>query len=159
MQQPGFRPGPAGERLVALAIVLLTGLFLSMTFGEVSAFARQSAGRGPFFFPRIVLIALLVAECFLLWSAFSPPGEDERRPVSWKFALLILATAAYCALIPVAGFLISSAVYGFAVPVLLGRRDVILLAVVSLVYSIALWLLFERVFLIILPASPFDIGF
>lgn len=159
MQQRGVTPGLTGERVVALVIVLTTALFLSMTFGEVSAFARQSAGRGPYFFPRIVLIALVFAECFLLWSVFARGETAEARPVGWKFAGLVLATAAYCALIPWAGFLISSVLYGLAVPILLGRRDVLLLAVVSLVYSVALWMLFERVFLIILPASPFDIGF
>ncbi|GHF46221.1 tripartite tricarboxylate transporter TctB family protein [Seohaeicola zhoushanensis] len=159
MSRAGIIPGSTGERVVALVIVLTTALFLSLTFGEVSAFARQSAGRGPYFFPRIVLIGLVLAECFLLWSAFARGENEERRPVTWKFAGLVLATAGYCALIPWAGFLIASALYGLAVPLLLGRRDVILLAVVSLVYSVALWMLFERVFLIILPASPFDIGF
>lgn len=159
MNRTGISPGLAGERVVAMVIVLTSALFLSMTFGDVSTFAGQSAGRGPYFFPRIVLIGLLLAECSLLWSVFVRGEDEERRPVGRKFVWLVLATAGYCALIPWAGFLISSIFYGFVVPLFLGRRDVFLLAVVSLIYSVALWMLFERVFLIILPTSPFDIGF
>ncbi len=159
MQKSNAYVGLLGERIVAVVIVVTTGFFLSKTFGEVSAFASQSAGRGPFFFPRIVLTGLLFAECFLLWTVFNPAGLEEKRKPNWKLAFLVLATGLYCAFIPMLGFLISSALFAFAVPLLLGRRDLIMIAIVSIIYSISLWLLFERVFLIILPDSPFDVGF
>lgn len=148
------------DRAVALVIVSVTAVFFVLTFGEVSAFARASAGRGPYFFPRVVLILLLIVETVLLFSVFSPrhPMVSRRLP-SLRMGLLIAATAAYCALIPLAGFLISSVIFGIFVPLLLGRRDYGVIIAVALVYSTAVWWLFERVFLIILPASPFDIGF
>ncbi|MDD9720677.1 tripartite tricarboxylate transporter TctB family protein [Sulfitobacter sp. PR48] len=158
--RPPFRSTIIADRVVALCIVAVTAVFLMLTFGEVSAFARNSAGRGPYFFPRLVLIFLLIAESFLLANVFSPRGAVQNSPrPTWRVAWLVLATAAYCALIQLAGFLIASILFGIAVPLLLGRRTWITIMAVALVYSIAVWLLFERVFLIILPASPFDIGF
>ncbi|MBY8975946.1 tripartite tricarboxylate transporter TctB family protein [Rhodobacteraceae bacterium NNCM2] len=162
-QSPG--PAPTGQtsrladRVVALVIVTLTGLFLYLTFGEVSAFAQASAGRGPFFFPRIVLIAMLIAEVFLLRNVFSDAGGGSLREPTLKLLGLVVATGAYCALIPELGFLLSSIAFGFTVPVMLGRRDYLLIGAIAVVYSVAVWALFERVFLIILPLSPFDIGF
>lgn len=148
------------DRAVALIIVSVTAVFFVLTFGEVSAFARASAGRGPYFFPRVVLVLLLIVETVLLFSVFAPRHPDVgRRLPNRRMALLMAATAAYCALIPLAGFLIASVIFGIFVPLLLGRRDYAVIVPVAVAYSVAVWWLFERVFLIILPASPFDIGF
>lgn len=146
---------------IAIAIAITAGLvvFLAATFGETSAFAQASSGRGPFFFPRFVLGAMFLAVPFLFLGARHnvralPPAGPLAR-----MGLLILATAGYCALIGVLGFLIASVLFAVLVPLLLGRRDPVTIVLVAVVYSAAVWALFEKVFLIILPASPWDIGF
>lgn len=136
----------------ALALVVL--VFFIQTFEEISVFARASQGRGPFFFPRFVLGLLAV---LLVLLAGLLPGARRRSPElpalrpALRMASLIGATGLYCAAMPVAGFLWSSIVFAIVVPVILGRRDMLLLGVVAASYSVAVWLLFERVFLILLP--------
>jgi hypothetical protein len=76
-----------------------------------------------------------------------------------RMLLLIVATGIYCGLIGLLGFLIASVLFAFAVPLLLGRRDFLLLVTIALIYGVAVWLLFEKLFQIILPASPWPIGF
>ncbi len=159
-------PAPGGraaarwaELALTLAILGVTVVFLAATFGKTSAFAQASSGRGPFFFPRIVIALLLLLMPFLfvgLRRAAHP--LPPARPLVRMLALM-LATAIYCALIGVIGFLIASVEFAFALPVLLGRRDLGLLAVIALAYGVLVWLLFEKVFLIILPASPWPLGF
>ncbi|WP_180899869.1 tripartite tricarboxylate transporter TctB family protein [Martelella soudanensis] len=136
----------------ALALVVL--VFFIQTFEEISAFARASQGRGPFFFPRFVLGVMAVLLALLM---FLLPGVRHRgtelpalRP-SLRMLALMAATAGYCAAMPVIGFLASSIVFAIAVPAILGRRDILLLAAVAASYSLAVWFLFERVFLILLP--------
>lgn len=147
------------ELALTVTILGLVLIFVAATFGKTSAFAQASSGRGPFFFPRIVMALLLVLTPFLFMGLRSgtralPPARPLTRMLS-----LMLATAIYCYFIGILGFLISSVLFAIIVPVLLGRRDVGLLAPIALAYGAAVWLLFERVFLIILPASPWPLGF
>lgn len=147
------------ELAVTLAILGVILTFLAATFGKTSAFAQASSGRGPFFFPRIVIaLLLLLTPVLFLGLRHGAPALPTARPLT-RMLCLMGATALYCLLIGVLGFLISSVLFAVAVPVLLGRRDLGLLALLALAYGTAVWLLFEKVFLIILPASPWPLGF
>jgi len=145
-----------GLTLLILGAILV---FLAATFGRTSAFAQASSGRGPFFFPRILIALLLILVPFLLAGAVRHGRALPLQKPLARMLSLIAATGAYCALIGLAGFLIASVLFAMAVPLLLGRRDVVLLAALALPYGAIVWLLFEKVFLIVLPASPWPIGF
>ncbi|AQZ53930.1 tripartite tricarboxylate transporter TctB family protein [Martelella mediterranea] len=142
------------EAAVIGALALLVLVFFIQTFEEISAFARASQGRGPFFFPRFVLgvMALLIALLILLLPGARHRGSElpALKPALRMLALMA-ATAGYCAAMPVIGFLSSSIVFAIVVPAILGRRDILVLAAVAVSYSLAVWFLFERVFLILLP--------
>lgn len=140
------------EALVIVALILLVIIFTIQTFEEISPFAKASQGRGPFFFPRFVLAGMGVLLLLLLAGL---RNGAERLPASGpvlRTLTLMAATAVYCALMPVIGFLWSSMLFAIAVPLILGRRDIVTLAAVAVIYALAVWFLFERIFLILLPA-------
>ncbi|MBB4120901.1 tripartite tricarboxylate transporter TctB family protein [Martelella radicis] len=145
------RASRAAETAVIAALFLLVIVFTIQTFEEISAFARASQGKGPFFFPRFVLAVM--AFLLLLLLPGLKHGSRELPPLApaLKMVALMAATAVYCALMPVIGFLAASVLFAVAVPLVLGRRDIGLLVAVAISYSLAVWLLFERVFLILLP--------
>ncbi|WP_174802922.1 tripartite tricarboxylate transporter TctB family protein [Martelella limonii] len=148
------RAARLSEAAVIGALVLVVLVFFIQTFEEISAFAKASQGRGPFFFPRFVLgiMAVLLALLIALLPGARHGGSElpALRP-SLRMLALMAATAVYCALMPVIGFLWSSMIFALAVPFILGRRDFLLLGAVAVGYSLAVWFLFERVFLILLP--------
>ena len=147
------------EATLTLLILATIMIFLVATFGETSAFAQASSGRGPFFFPRMVLVILLaMMPAVVVGLRRQAQPLPPMKPMN-RMLLLIVATGIYCGLIGLLGFLIASVLFAFAVPLLLGRRDFLLLVTIALIYGVAVWLLFEKLFQIILPASPWPIGF
>jgi putative tricarboxylic transport membrane protein len=147
------------EVAVAILIAAALAVFIAATFGKTSAFAQASSGRGPFFFPGIVLgIMAALLPLVLVGLRNRVTALPERRPML-RMLSVMLATGLYCGLIEVLGFLIASLLFAAFVPLLLGRRDFLTIAIVAVTYAIAVWMLFEKVFLIILPASPLGLGF
>nr|WP_272213796.1 tripartite tricarboxylate transporter TctB family protein [Marinicella sp. W31]MDC2879748.1 tripartite tricarboxylate transporter TctB family protein [Marinicella sp. W31] len=141
----------AAEAAVIAALFLLVVVFTIQTFEEISAFARASQGKGPFFFPRFVLAAMALLLLLLLPGLRRGSRALPPLAPAGKMLALMAATATYCALMPFIGFLAASVLFAIAVPLVLGRRDTILLVAVAISYSLAVWFLFERVFLILLP--------
>ena len=153
------RAGRLTEIMIVALLVAALALFLAASFGKTSAFAQASSGRGPYFFPRIVLGGMAILIPVLLVGIRQRAALLPERAPLVRMIFVILATAAYCAAIGVIGFLLASVLFGGLVPVLLGQRGYLMLAAIALSYAVAVWLLFEKIFLIILPASPFGLGF
>jgi len=153
---PGGRAIAIG---VALAILALAALLFSQTFAEISAFARASQGRGPFFYPRFILAAVALLGLLMV---LRPVPTDEPMPSGAglrRATGLILAVAAYALGLSLAGFLISSLLFACLAPLFLGYRRLAVTALVAAVFCLSVWYLFENAFLIILPRSPWFDGF
>lgn len=150
---PGRNSARWLEATLLAGFLALIVAFFWASFAEVSAFARSTHGRGPYFFPRLVLgVMALLMPFLVLRLVRSTRALPERGPLI-RLGAVIALTALYIAALERIGFVAASIAYGLAIPVLLGRRDLWLLVPVAVIYALVVWLLFERAFLIILPAG------
>ncbi|MGQ9371269.1 tripartite tricarboxylate transporter TctB family protein [Azospirillum sp. ST 5-10] len=129
-------------------------LFWVETFRDDYHLSRAVQGVGPAFFPRIVLSGMAVLAVVVI------VGELRRRRVPaateglGKAAAAIALTVLYGLAVDRLGFLLASIGFVATLPVLLGYRRWPVLAVVAVANAVAVWLVFERLLLIILPHSP-----
>lgn len=147
--------GPAWATLVG-GVLLATSIFFWIeTFDEAYDVSAVSAGRGPMFYPRILLAAwTLLALVVTLRGLREPPIG----PVRWRPSLTVAGAMAVTALYVVgilhAGFLIATAALAFVLPLVLGYRNLIVLILFASLFPVVTWWLFDKVFKIILPTSP-----
>ncbi len=136
-------------------IALLLAAFLYYhTYDEAYVVSIVTAGRGPVFYPRIVLAVIVVLSLAVMYEG----RNDEFAPFTLRQLLTVGATLALTGLyifsIIAAGFLISTTAFVFALPWLLGYRNLLIIGAVTATYPIAVWYVFEKLFKIILPSSP-----
>ena len=141
------------EAALLAGFLVLVASFFWASFAEVSAFARSGHGRGPFFFPRLVLGVMALLLPFLVLGLVRGSRRMPERAPLIKLGAVIALTALYIAALERVGFVAASIAYALAIPVLLGRRDLWLLVPVAVIYALVVWLLFERAFLILLPGG------
>jgi putative tricarboxylic transport membrane protein len=150
---PASRPDIAGVAiaglLLALAAVILwdtTGLQLSTTYGI-----------GPRAMPYVVaagLVLLSAGNLLLAWRAGFPPREEvDRRAV----ALILGGLAALIAVIGLGGGFIAAATILFATTsAAFGRRSIHIDVAIGLLLALAIYLLFDKLLTLSLPAGPLE---
>lgn len=159
------RPIATGSALVATATLAASVFLLWHTFDPSYETSFASAGRGPVFFPRIllVIIALLSAAVMAQSLLRGQLAEDGSTPFEWRQALSVALAAAvtglYLYLIYVVGYLLASIAFSFVLPLVFGYRRWIAIAVFAAVYATVTWYVFEVIFHIVLPKSPWFIYF
>lgn len=141
------------EAALLAGFLVLVASFFWASFAEVSAFARATHGRGPYFFPRLVLGIMAALLPFLVFGLLRSARRLPEAAPMLRLGAVIALTALYIAALERIGFVAASVVYAVAIPLLLGRRDLWLLVLIAVVYAVVVWLLFERAFLIILPTA------
>ena len=145
-----------GDRLIGLMVLGASALLYAHTF----TFRRPvfAGSLGPAFFPRVVLVALMVTGLALI---LFPAARSARLPsaaVVWGRARLPLVAfgtfGLYALLLPTLGFVVATFLYLVAVQYLLRPRPWRAMAVPaagSLAAALGLQYLFERVLQVILP--------
>lgn len=149
-------------------LALGTALFLFWhTFDPAYDTAFAAAGRGPVFYPRILLgIIIVLAATIALQSLFRTagrPADAAPKQAGWRALPALLAaialTAGYVMAFSAAGYLLSTIAYALLLPLVFGYRNPLAIGAFALSYAVATWYLFEKVFLIILPKSPWFAAF
>lgn len=104
----------------------------------------------PAFVPRRLLVFLFVVT---LWIAYREWNADKREIVSFnvEFISTLVLSLVYVVLINYVGYVISSALYMFALMVLLGSRKLFMPFVISTGFSVILFLLFTKILTVPLP--------
>ncbi|MCG8356294.1 MAG: tripartite tricarboxylate transporter TctB family protein [Kiloniellales bacterium] len=150
---------PNGATAVA-TLTLATALLLFWhTFDPAYDTAFVAAGRGPVFYPRILLgIIVALATAVAVQSLFQASGEVAGRALPALLSAIGL-TGGYVLAFSTLGYLLSTIVYAFVLPFVFGYRKVAISAAFAAGYALATWYLFEKVFLIILPKSPWFTAF
>lgn len=140
----------------AVSAVALTGACLLFwhTFDPVYDTTFAAAGRGPVFFPRILLGLMIALAGVSVVQSLRDRSERSGGASSWPLALAAIATTVYVFALTEVGFLIATLVYSFAMPPIFGYRRWLVLGLFAPALSVATWYVFEKVFLIILPKSP-----
>lgn len=141
--------------VVGTVILAITVYLFYHTFDEVYQTSILTAGRGPVFFPRIILGGMLLFSVVVILEGVNEEPAAGLAPKSLALIVsVILLTGIYIYSIGAAGFLISTIVFTFLLPLLLGYRNLLICGAIAIIYPFVVWYVFEKVFLIILPTSP-----
>jgi putative tricarboxylic transport membrane protein len=147
--------GKLSVTTVTAAGSLLATLFLIWhTFDPVYQTSFMTAGRGPVFYPRIILWAMLLFSVIVLWEDHGKAEKLEvRGTYGWTISALV-ATGLYTLAITRIGFVFSTVIFMVLLPWFMGYRRILVILVLAVVYTLTVWYVFEEIFLIILPSSP-----
>ena len=136
-------------------VLLLVGIALFCSAQTIEAGAVL--GQGADFMPKLMSIAWIVLSALNLLRGFrEPEGEKENGSVR-RFLVTLALLFVYIYFLNLIGFTLASILYVFAQTLLFvpkekkNVKNCILFAVVSVVIPIAINLLFENVFSLILP--------
>jgi len=112
---------------------------------------------GPAFFPRLITVGLIVLSMALLVQSVVRDGGDTRRVRPDKFAsqslLALIFFFVYLILLPYAGFLAASVPFFAVLMWLYGERNLLVLALSSIVIPVGLFYIFRLGFQILLPTG------
>lgn len=164
MNSTPSRPIATGSALVAGATLAISLFLLWHSFDPIYDTSFAAAGRGPMFFPRILLaIIILLSIGVAVQALLRPAGEDGSTRLEWRQAVSVAAaatvTGVYLYLIYVVGYLLASIAFSFVLPLVFGYRRWLIVAVFAITYAAATWYIFEVIFRIVLPKSPWFIYF
>ncbi len=140
--------------LIGAGLALVSLFLIHHTFEPIYQRSYQAAGRGPVFFPRILLGIMLVLSLAVMVQGLRETALRIEPALALRMAAVVAVTAAYVLAITRAGFLISSIAFALILPPLLGYRRPLPILAVAAIYPLAVWYLFDRVVRILLPASP-----
>lgn len=145
---------PTFTSFVGGLILLATAYLFFHTFDEAYQTSILTAGRGPVFFPRIILGAMGLLSLIVIAEGLS----EENEPLGLNALLVtlsaIIVTGGYIFSINWAGFVLPTMLFTFLLPFILGYRNWLISLAIAVIYTVAVWYIFEKVFLIILPSSP-----
>lgn len=151
---------PTGSTVVAVATLAAALFLLWHTFDPIYDTRLASAGRGPVFFPRILLALMVVFSLAVIGQSLTRADDTTfRRQHLWSVALAAAATGAYLYLIYVVGYLLATVAFSFTLPLVFGYRRWAVIVVFAGLYAAATWYVFEVVFRIVLPKSPWFVYF
>ena len=143
--------GVVGATVVFAIIVIIGSLQVGLGWGAEG----PKAG----FFPFYVGLLILISSAVNLIRIFAEPS-DRRLFADWgqlaKVMSVLVPTAIYVALIPWIGIYVASIVLIAFFMKWLGRYDWPLVAAVSLGVPLAVFLIFEKWFLLPLPKGPIE---
>ncbi len=153
-----------GSTFVAGFVLAATAFLLWHTFSPIYETTFATAGRGPVFFPRILLVLMLLLSAGVLGQSLihkdgNRAGGSFGGPHLLSVGLAAVATGAYLYLIYLVGYLLASIAFSFTLPVIFGYRRWGVIAAFAAVYATATWYVFEVIFRIVLPKSPWFISF
>lgn len=153
------RDGWAGLVLLTGSLFFLGHLLASPSEGVTAHVSANTL-------PTVLLIvmavvgALMFAGAWREWRRAAPRAiatPDDAAPSApgggWRVVLLVAATAAYIALLPLIGYYVCTALYFVAMALLFGNRRPIVVLLLMLLVPLALLLFFEKFMIIPLPSS------
>lgn len=149
-----------GSTFVAIVTLAAAIFLLWHTFDPVYDSRIATAGRGPVFFPRI-LLGLMVGFSLAVIGQSLLRADDTtfRRHHLWSVALAAAATGGYLYLIYLVGYLLATVAFSFTLPLVFGYRRWAVVAAFAGLYATATWYVFEVIFRIVLPKSPWFVYF
>ena len=145
---------------IVVALLLLAGCAVVITDSTRLGFAwREGEGPAPGYFPFYIALILGVASLVNLVSALRGRGSGvifvSMRPFGRVLAVLI-PSIVYVALVQYIGIYVASSIFIVAFMVLIGRENPLKAVGIGVAVPIALFLMFEKWFLVPLPKGPLE---
>ncbi|MGN8644885.1 tripartite tricarboxylate transporter TctB family protein [Gracilibacillus sp. HCP3S3_G5_1] len=148
------------NRLFALAVIVLSSIF----FWGTNQFATTSGGYNvsPAFFPRLILMVMLVLAIIIFIKSFFNGTEPSFFQsvlhycrLHWRVGVMIFFIFLFIYLMPIVGFLYASIVFLICSMLLLlqafSRNIIVSCLVIAIIAPLAIDLLFRHVLGIYLP--------
>ena len=145
---------------VIVALALLAGCAIVIYDSVRLGFGwREGEGPAPGYFPFWIAVILGVSSLVNLVGALRGHGAGEifvsLRPFGRVLAVLV-PSLIYVGLIQYIGIYSASAIFMFVFMVLVGRENPLKAIFVAVVLPVALFLMFEKWFLVPLPKGPLE---
>ena len=138
--------------VVGLLFIVLGVVFFFLSDGLQSV----KLGIGPAGFPKFVSVMLAILGATLSISTARKGFSLPKMKINKRPALLVTATIVLCfvyvKLVQTVGFVYLTPVFLFLLMLLFGNKRYVFSAVISIVTTVCVWLLFTKVFMIFLPA-------
>ena len=158
------------DLIAATAFLGGAAVMVYESFSDVYQTSGAGVAQNAVFYPRIVLAAIALLALLLAASALTRGRQPSKAQASatladegaaafgWKPVIaIVMSTTIYAALMPFAGFLVSTLLFVAVAPLLLGFRRWKVLALMIALFPLGSWLLFTRMIHIPLPASTLSI--
>lgn len=143
-QAPGEKPGVRAvvqDRVLAI-LIIVAATFFWIEAGKIRAAEAQM-------FPRAILILIYTLAGFLALRTFFTPSEQRAPAILTSlpaFALFVLASVIYVASVSNVGFFSASVFYMPVVAYLLGLRRHLMNLAVTIIFLVAVYVVFVVVF-------------
>lgn len=155
-----LRPRIAGERVFTLLLIVFS-LFMLWQAYSISKFeSLTSAGAFPMFATAVMVVTGLIiagqtarAQPLPLEGGETPFQQFVRLITPGVVVSFTLTIAIYMALLDVLGFVVSSYAFLVVSMWLLGSRRILLSLMISAVCLAAIYVVFQTVFSVVLPAG------
>ena len=144
---------PFSELVIGIICIAL-GAVVFIAAGNLQ---QVKLGIGPAGMPKFVSVLLMVlglAQTFTaLKAGVNPPKFDVDKRAATLFASAVAMSVAYVLLVDMIGFLIMTPLLLIGLMWLFGERNIVKMAVISIITTMCIWLLFTEVFMIFLPVG------
>lgn len=147
------------DMVIGGVLVALSGIYLMMSFQiKLTNIDRIVGSR---LFPQICGVLILILSFYLMINSVRTAkfaqGETEKKSYK-KTVLVVSCYAAYIYLMDKIGFAAASVLYLFSQMVLMGKlpvtkKNVLLYSAISVLASVAVYLLFNKLFMLMLPKA------
>ena len=147
------------SNILSGSIIIFIGIAMLLETTKTQyAGMGEGIGTGPAFFPRILMGAFIVTGMLTILNGIRQKGDFLPSINRRKVFIFILITSVLFFSVSHLGFLFSAFPFLMIAMWVMGFRKKILIAFISLVFSLCSWYLFNFVFEIILPTSPWFIN-
>ena len=144
---------PFSELVIGIACMVL-GVAVYIAAGNLQT---VKLGIGPAGFPKFIavvlcLLGLVQTGTTLSGGVDAPKVEVDKRAAGLFIAAVALAIA-YVLLVEKLGFILLTPILLIAYMYLFGERSLIKMAIIAVITTVCIWLLFTEVFMIFLPTG------
>jgi putative tricarboxylic transport membrane protein len=139
--------------LIASEIVIFDSVRLGYRWGV--------DGPSPGYFPFYIAVAMAIASLVNLYKAFVMKADDAEeafvsKPAFFRVLQVLIPTMVYVLLIQFLGIYVASALFIGGFMLVFGKHGIITTIGVSIGVPFALFMMFERWFLVPLPKGPLE---
>lgn len=141
------------DLFVGIALILLS-VAVWITSGQFPSVGDTDVGPG--FFPRLIVNGLILMSLVLIAAAFRPgqAAEEAGPPTSWRRTILgFVCMFVFLALVYLGGFHLATPVFLLGFMWLFGYRKPIASILVAVLVTLFIYLIFETVLQVPLPAG------
>ncbi len=146
----------AADFYIALIVIIIGIVFIAQS----AALPDKDIGIGPGDYPTVISYILIflgvVQACKSLMIAHGfpiPEGATIDKKGLFRVAVMVVATYIFYKLLKIVGFPILAPIYLFGAICFFGYKKYVKAAILSVVFTTVVYILFTKVFLVMLPAG------